>query len=285
MRSLILLANKISRELRKSSCRPAGAPESSPRSSTARARRRRRATPHGRIRMGRCSPGERPTSPTPASARPPTRAHPDPEPHRTMRWRLMYAVRPVSVPDNARRYGPAVRFRERYSGNGGASGRSTTDYRGVHGSLRSPFTFRGLAARFTPRSRLRGLASLDLAMRSRLATLAVHVIEALTSVRASLCADRDSREHCEREVGRQTTVGSAFTARSAHRSRCRGLALLGLAMRRPGFEPDAGRSLPPVALRPPWFKSLRSAFPRSGGERHAGRSLAVQRSKNAPTGI
>ena len=30
---------------------------------------------------------------------------------------------------------------------------------------------------------------------------------------------------------------------------------------RPGFEPDAGRSLPPVALRPPWFKSLRSAFP------------------------
>ena len=188
MRSLILLANKISRELRKSSCRPAGAPESSPRSSTARARRRRRrATPHGRIRTGRCSPGERPTSPTPASARPPTRAHPDPEPHRTMRWRLMYAVRPVSVPDNARRYGPAVRFRERYSGNGGASGRSTTDYRGVHGSLRSPFTFRGLAARFTPRSRLRGLASLDLAMRSRLATLAVHVIEALTSVRASLC--------------------------------------------------------------------------------------------------
>ena len=206
-----MLANKISRELRKSSCRPAGPPESSPRSGTARARRRRRATPHGRIRMGRCSPGERPTSPTPASARPPTRAHPDPEPHRTMRWRLMYAVRPVSVPDNARRYGPAVRFRERYSGNGGASGRSTTDYRGVHGSLRSPFTFRGLAARFTPRSRLRGLASLDLAMRSRLATLAVHVIEALTSVRASLCADRDSREHCEREVGRQTTVGSAPT--------------------------------------------------------------------------
>ena len=52
------------------------------------------------------------------------------------------------------------------------------------------------------------------------------------------CVGRDSRERSEREVGRRTTEGSAFTGRFAPRSRLRDLTPFGLATRRPGFEPD-----------------------------------------------
>ena len=128
----------------------------------------------GGVRAGRYAPGEKPTSLTPASA--PPRAHPDPRPHRTLQRGLVNPVRPVSVPDNARRYGPVGCFRGPYSGNGArrAGGRQPTagafTARCAHRSrCRGPHVRSCLAMRFAgrsaPRLRRRGLALLGLAMR------------------------------------------------------------------------------------------------------------------------
>ena len=151
----------------------------------------------GGVRTGRYAPGEKPTSPTPASA--PPRAHPDPGPHRTLQRGLVNPVRPVSVPDNARRYGPVGCFRGPYSGNGAkrAGGRQPTA---------GAFT-----ARCAHRSRCRGAhVRSRLAMRSRVALLPACVVEG--SLRSpSLRADRDSRERSETRPERASRGGRTAT--------------------------------------------------------------------------
>ena len=117
-------------------------------------------------------------------------------------------------------------------------------------------------------------APLGLAMRLRLAPLTVHVVEALTSVRASLCADRDLNQNQRVLLGPSALRGLPLVGFKSQMSCICGSRTVRRKMRRPGFEPEEDGPLASLAVATSRVQiSLAISL------------LAFARRRNAPTGI